>query len=87
VRRDEILARARAELARAPHAFVEYAELRDPESLEPAPERLRGPSLLALAVRFPAGDGATVRLIDNRVLHPSPSDRGLAGSADREDPR
>ena len=67
--------RVRAELARAPLAFVEYAELRDPTSLEPAPTRLEGPTLLALAVHFPAaagGDGARVRLIDNRVLHPHP---------------
>ena len=72
-RAGEILARVRAELARAPLAFVEYAELRDPRSLEYAPTRLQGPTLLALAVHFPAasgGEGARVRLIDNRVLHP-----------------
>ncbi len=66
-----LLATARAELAKAPHADVDYVELRDPESLEPAPERLDGPALLALAVRFPARrDSAapSVRLIDNRVL-------------------
>ena len=66
-----LLALARAELAKAPHADVDYVELRDPESLEPTPERLSGPALLALAVRFPAkpGSGApNVRLIDNRVL-------------------
>jgi len=70
-----ILARVRAELARAPLAWVEYAELRDPTSLEPAPEALEGPALLALAVHFPSaagGEGAGVRLIDNRVLHPHP---------------
>jgi pantothenate synthetase len=48
---------------------VDYAELRDPESLEPAPAELAGPALLALAVRFDA-DGGPVRLIDNRVLVP-----------------
>jgi len=70
-----ILARVRAELARAPLAWVEYAELRDPESLEPAPRELSRPALLALAVHFPSvagGEGARVRLIDNRVLYPHP---------------
>jgi pantoate--beta-alanine ligase len=71
----EILARVRAELARAPLACVEYAELRDPDSLETCPETLSGPALLALAVDFPSaegGEGARVRLIDNRVLYPHP---------------
>lgn len=63
--REALLAGVQRELAKAPRARVEYAELRDPENLEPAPERLRGPALLVLAVRF---DGA--RLIDNRVLVP-----------------
>ncbi len=66
-----LLALARAELAKAPHADVDYVELRDPESLEPAPERLSDAVLLALAVRFPAVPGSaapSVRLIDNRVL-------------------
>jgi pantoate--beta-alanine ligase len=60
------------ELQKAPHACVDYAELRDPETLEPAPAMLAAATLLALAVRFPArGDAAgSVRLIDNRVLHP-----------------
>jgi pantoate--beta-alanine ligase len=62
------------EIAKAPHASVGYAELRDPASLEPAPARLAGPTLLALAVRFPArgaaDPAACVRLIDNRVLVP-----------------
>jgi pantoate--beta-alanine ligase len=60
------------ELQKAPHACVDYAELRDPETLEPAPATLAAATLLALAVRFPArGDAAgSVRLIDNRVLHP-----------------
>jgi pantoate--beta-alanine ligase len=57
------------EIAKAPRAEVDYAELRDPETLAPAPERLDGPALLALAVRFRAPDGgAGVRLIDNRIL-------------------
>jgi pantoate--beta-alanine ligase len=70
---DALLARVRAELAQAGLGRIDYAELRDPETLEPAPARLAGPALLALAVDFPAatgGDGARVRLIDNRVLHP-----------------
>jgi len=69
-----LLALVGRELAKAPHARVDYAELRDPESLAPAPARLAGPTLLALAVRFPvrgADDpSACVRLIDNRVLQP-----------------
>jgi pantoate--beta-alanine ligase len=68
-----LLGVVRTELARAPHAEVDYAELRDPDSLAPAPDRLVGPTLLALAVRFPSrGDdpSARVRLIDNRVLRP-----------------
>jgi pantoate--beta-alanine ligase len=69
-----ILALVGRELAKAPHARVDYAELRDPGSLAPAPARLAGPTLLALAVRFPvrAADdpSACVRLIDNRVLQP-----------------
>jgi len=75
LRGEEILRRVRAELARAPLARVEYAELRDPETLRPAPEKLAGPTLLALAVHLPAaagGPGASVRLIDNRLLHPHP---------------
>ncbi len=59
------------EIGRASRAEIDYAELRDPESLEPAPDPLAGPALLALAVRFRAPDGAVgVRLIDNRVLQP-----------------
>ena len=61
-----------AELAAAPRAQIDYAELRDPTTLAPAPAQLTGPALLALAVfMHPASDGGrTVRLIDNRVLHP-----------------
>jgi pantoate--beta-alanine ligase len=69
-----LLALVGRELAKAPHASVDYAELRDPGSLAPAPARLEGPTLLVLAVRFPvrrADDpAACVRLIDNRLLHP-----------------
>ncbi len=64
----------RSEIEKAPRAEIDYVELRDPENLEPAPPRLTGSVLLALAVGFrPAADGggALVRLIDNRILrHP-----------------
>lgn len=64
------------EIGKAPLAQIDYAELRDPETLAPAPAVLEGPVLLALAVVFdaPEGEGAPVRLIDNRVLDPSPVD-------------
>jgi pantoate--beta-alanine ligase len=73
---DELLRIARGEVAKAQNAEPDYVELRDPETLEAAPARLRTPTLLALAVRFPAvagGRNARVRLIDNRVLHPKPA--------------
>jgi pantoate--beta-alanine ligase len=57
------------EIATAPLAKIDYAELRDPETLAVAPDRLAGPSLLALAVFFPKAGGDVVRLIDNCVLH------------------
>jgi pantoate--beta-alanine ligase len=67
-----LLALVALELQKAPHGCVDYAELRDPETLEPAPATLGAAALLALAVRFPAGadPAGSVRLIDNRVLHP-----------------
>jgi len=69
--REALLRLVREELGRAPRATVDYAELRDPATLELSPDPLCGPALLALAVRFPPdpdGRGAAVRLIDNRVL-------------------
>jgi pantoate--beta-alanine ligase len=81
--RDELLALVRAEIARAPLACIDYAELCDPDSLAPAPGKLDSPALLALAVFFDPGDpnaGSRVRLIDNRVLS-VPS-----GSNGRSDP-
>jgi len=63
------------EIARAPSARLDYAELRDPETLATR-ERVAGPVLLALAASFPAAAAAgraapaQVRLIDNRVLRP-----------------
>jgi pantoate--beta-alanine ligase len=68
-----LLDRVTTEIAKAPLARIDYAELCDPDSLEPAPARLSDSTLLALAVVFepPAGaEGASVRLIDNRVLQP-----------------
>jgi pantoate--beta-alanine ligase len=57
------------EIEAAPLAKLDYAELRDPETLAPAPDRLAGPTLLALAVFFPKAGGDAVRLIDNCLLH------------------
>ena len=74
--RDGLLQLVRGEIEKAPKADLDYAELRDPDSLEPAPETLVAPTLLALAVRFPRGEGRpgqSVRLIDNRVLLPQQS--------------
>jgi pantoate--beta-alanine ligase len=69
--REALLALVCRELAKAPLAEIDYAELRDPDSLEPAPARLAGPTLLALAVRFPSPSSARgVRLIDNALLRP-----------------
>jgi pantoate--beta-alanine ligase len=67
-----VLETVRKEIARAPRAEIDYAELRHPETLA-AVSAVEGPALLALAVRLPvpapAGE-ARVRLIDNRVLRP-----------------
>ncbi|MDJ0869044.1 MAG: pantoate--beta-alanine ligase [Myxococcota bacterium] len=73
-----LLERVRKELEAAPHAEIDYAELRDPDTLATAPASLSGPALLALAVRFPVpaqGPDARVRLIDNRVLQPGETPR------------
>jgi pantoate--beta-alanine ligase len=70
---ERLLQSVRAEIAKAPLARIDYAELCDPHTLEPAPARLRDSALLALAVFFepPAGaEGDAIRLIDNRVLQP-----------------
>jgi pantoate--beta-alanine ligase len=74
--RDAILAAVGEKLGEATRASVDYAELRDPESLAPAPAKLEAPTLLAIALQFPPdpdGRGADVRLIDNRVLQPNHS--------------
>jgi pantoate--beta-alanine ligase len=68
-----LLALVARAIEKAPRAVIDYAELRDPDSLEPVPALLAGPALLALAVRFEPREGAagaSVRLIDNRVLRP-----------------
>ena len=63
-----LLELVRKEIGRAPHAEIDYAELRDPETLAEV-GTLAGPTLLALAVHFPRPGAPTrVRLIDNRVL-------------------
>ena len=53
---------------------VEYAEIRDPETLE-AVERLEGPALLAVAVWI--GD---VRLIDNAIIERGRAPRPVAAA-------
>lgn len=70
--RATILEAAAKKLAEATQARIDYAELRDPQSLESAPERIDGPVLFAVALQFepdPDGEGAAVRLIDNRLIH------------------
>jgi pantoate--beta-alanine ligase len=72
-RGEALLHAAREEIAKAPRAELDYAELRDPETLEPAPARLEAAAVLALAVVLrpePGAGGQSVRLIDNRVLRP-----------------
>lgn len=72
-RSEALLQLVKLEIGKAPRAEIDYAELRDPESLEAAPPELARATLLALAVfiRPPGGAaGTTVRLIDNRVLRP-----------------
>ena len=59
-----IVAAAEAVIQDEPRARLEYAELRNPETLDEV-EEVGAPTLLALAVWV-----GSVRLIDNRVLHP-----------------
>jgi len=66
-----LLARTRMEIAAEPRARLEYAELRDPETLEEVVD-LQTPALLGIAVWL--GD---VRLIDNRLLAPVETEREL----------
>jgi pantoate--beta-alanine ligase len=70
---ERLLHCVREEIRKAPLARIDYAELCDPNTLEPAPARLHEATLLALAVEFAAPVGIeadAVRLIDNRVLQP-----------------
>ena len=80
--RERILSRVERELASAQLGEIDYAELRDPETLESAPERLEGEVLLALAVVFrcETEDGPRVRLIDNRVLQAGPVSQAMRRS-------
>jgi pantoate--beta-alanine ligase len=64
-----VVAKATAAVAAEPRARVEYAELRDPVTLQEV-EEVAAPALLALAVWV-----GGVRLIDNRVLVPEGDDR------------
>jgi pantoate--beta-alanine ligase len=60
-----VVARAEAAIAEERRARLEYAEIRDPETLEEVAEVVAAPALLALAVWV-----GGVRLIDNRLLVP-----------------
>jgi pantoate--beta-alanine ligase len=64
-----VVAEATAVIAAESRARLEYAELRDPETLDEVAE-VAAPALLALAVWV-----GGVRLIDNRVLRPGGQDR------------
>jgi pantoate--beta-alanine ligase len=64
-----VVAAAAGEIAAEPRARLEYAELRDPATLEEVAE-VEAPALLALAVWV-----GGVRLIDNRVLHSGGTER------------
>jgi len=72
-----IVARATAEIAAEPRARLEYAELRDPETLEEVTE-VAAPALLALAVWV-----GGVRLIDNRLIVPAAAERESARAGRR----
>jgi pantoate--beta-alanine ligase len=64
-----IVERATAAIAAEPLARLEYAEIRDPDSLTEV-DVVTGPALLAVAVWV-----GGVRLIDNRILSPGGTDR------------
>jgi len=68
----QLVALAEAEIAKSARAEVDYLELRDPETLRPAPPELEGETLLAVAVfmRPPGVAAGGVRLIDNCLLDP-----------------
>lgn len=71
-----VLEAVHKKLDEATLATIDYAELRDPDTLELVGPELEGDALLAIALQFtadPDGQGADVRLIDNRVLSPRTS--------------
>jgi len=70
-----IVGRVEMEIAASPRARLEYAEVRDPETLEEV-EEVTAPALLGVAVWV--GD---VRLIDNRLLAPAEAERESARGA------
>jgi pantoate--beta-alanine ligase len=77
-RRAHLLQLVANEIGESARAELVYAELRDPDTLDAAPDLLAGPALLALAVRFRTPDGAPgMRLIDNRVLVPPSAARSV----------
>ena len=60
---DALVATVRERIEKEPLAEIDYVELVDADSLEPV-RTVRGPALLAVAVRFEG-----TRLIDNTLLH------------------
>jgi len=70
-----IVGRAKMEIASCPRARLEYAEVRDPETLEEVDE-VTAPVLLGVAVWV-----GEVRLIDNRLLAPAEAERESARAA------
>jgi pantoate--beta-alanine ligase len=84
-----LLEAVRKELGEASQARIDYADLRNPQNLETAPEVIDEQTLLAVALQFdpdPDGRGAEVRLIDNRLLHPAPR-RSAAAQISQENPQ
>ena len=69
--------RAKMEIAACPRARLEYAEVRDPETLEEVDE-VTAPVLLGVAVWV-----GEVRLIDNRLLAPAEAERESARAGRR----
>lgn len=66
-----VLEAVEKKLGEATQARIDYAELRDPVTLELAGDTIDGPTLLAIALQFGPdqdGQGADVRLIDNTLL-------------------
>src|SRR5207302_1147895 len=70
-----IVGRVEMEIAASPRARLEYAEVRDPETLEEG-EEVTAPALLGVAVWV-----GEVRLIDNRLLAPAEAKRKSARGA------